>query len=239
MQLIREKSSEPWKVLIYGTPGIGKSTLGSFAPKPVFIDLEKGLSRIDCVRTPVIKNYDDMVESIKALAESDEFETIVFDTLDSVEHILTKKILDDDDRGKNSLGQFDFGKGYELLKARFVNFIKQLEYLNDHGKNVLLIGHETIKTYNDPTCESYDRYQIAVHNKVHDIIFASMDAVLFANYEAATRSRGEKFGSEKHRAVGTGRRIVNTVESPAFVAKNRFGLEPIEELDKSLFGKIK
>ena len=45
MKLAEEKKTG-CPLLIYGPPGIGKSTLASLAPKPIFIDVENGLRRL-------------------------------------------------------------------------------------------------------------------------------------------------------------------------------------------------
>ena len=47
------RQSKPPRVLLYGVEGIGKSTFGSEAPKPIFIQTEDGLDEIDCDRFPL------------------------------------------------------------------------------------------------------------------------------------------------------------------------------------------
>ena len=43
-------SAAPPKVVIYGPEGIGKSTLASKFPAPLFIDVEEGTGRMDVAR---------------------------------------------------------------------------------------------------------------------------------------------------------------------------------------------
>ena len=39
--------------LIYGTDGVGKSTLCSHAPNPIFVGAEKGTEQLDVARFPL------------------------------------------------------------------------------------------------------------------------------------------------------------------------------------------
>jgi hypothetical protein len=51
-----------------------------------------------------------------------------------------------------------------------------------------------------------------------------VDAVLFANYRITTLKSDAGFGKKVVRGVSGGDRLLHTVERPAFLAKNRFGL---------------
>ena len=58
-----------------------------------------------------------------------------------------------------------------------------------------------------------------------------VDAVLFANYRVSTIKSDAGFGKKVVRGVSGGDRLLHTVERPAFLAKNRFGLEEVLPLD--------
>ena len=49
----RGRAARPPRILLYGVEGIGKSTVGSQAPKPIFIQTEDGLDEIACERFPL------------------------------------------------------------------------------------------------------------------------------------------------------------------------------------------
>ena len=83
------------KLLVYGQPGIGKTTLALSAPNPVLFDFDGGISRVNKAHqcpTLQVKSWDE------ALAALDELEkgvvdckTIVIDTgvaLDSAVYML-------------------------------------------------------------------------------------------------------------------------------------------------------
>ena len=61
MEITKGVIKKPWKVLIYGPEGIGKTTFASRFPDPLFIDTEGSTTRINVARLPVPttgrKNY--------------------------------------------------------------------------------------------------------------------------------------------------------------------------------------
>lgn len=233
--IIKGKTPSSWSMLIYGTPGCGKSSLGAQAPKPFFLDLEDGLSRIDgCERSPVLRNWAEVHRWLGFAFKTQDYQTIVIDTLDAMEGILTQKILASH-RDKVTLSDFGYGKGHDILEAEWLKVLGILGQIKATGKNILLIGHEQIQKFEDPSSENYDRFNIKVHRKSASIITAKMDAVLFARYEVFFK---EKEGTKKKRAAGTGERLLHTVEAPCWVAKNRFGLPDIVPMDAELFSKL-
>ena len=50
MNITRGKQAKAQRVIIYGTEGIGKSTLASQFPNPLFIDTEGSTSNMDVAR---------------------------------------------------------------------------------------------------------------------------------------------------------------------------------------------
>src|SRR5262249_6067966 len=66
-QIQRGKVAVPRRVMVYGTHGVGKSTFGSMADRPVFIQTEDGLSGIDCERFPLARSYTDVLSAMTAL----------------------------------------------------------------------------------------------------------------------------------------------------------------------------
>ncbi|MFN6303913.1 MAG: AAA family ATPase, partial [Planctomycetota bacterium] len=51
-QVQRGKAHLPPRILVYGTEGVGKSSLAATTPRPIFIQTEDGLGEIDCDRFP-------------------------------------------------------------------------------------------------------------------------------------------------------------------------------------------
>lgn len=219
MELIRGKQDTAKLVVLYGTSGVGKSTLSSTIENSVFIDIEGGLDEIDCVKTPRVKTYNQFKSYIRDLAK-ESFNTIIIDSADSLENLMTKEILAEHD--KKSLADFGYGKGYELLSDMWTNAIDAFSFVKDKGINVVIIGHDQIQRYEDPRHDGYDKIMLKLHKKSAANLIARCDALLFMTYDMIVKTSENVM--EKNKAVGKGKRIVLCSDNPAYQAKNRFNL---------------
>lgn len=233
MEIIKGRQPAAWLGVVYGVPGIGKSTLAAQAPRPLFLDLEGGLTRIDCDRTPRLGTWQELMEGMKFFFESD-YQSLVIDTVDGLEEIVRRNVCELN--GWKSIEAPGFGKGYAVMMERFQDFLSLCERVKAKNKNVLFIGHEVIKTHQAPDTDAYDRYNLKMNNRLAAILVGRVDFVFFAQYEAHIKS--DRNNDDRLRAVGTGKRILRTQEAPAWIAKNRFGLEPTTDMDASIFGKL-
>ncbi len=134
------KQNVKFKGLIYGQPGIGKSTLALSAPNPVVIDADNGMSRVaPHLRVPSLQvsSYAQILE----LLNSDElapFETIVFDTIGAVLEFMEPYLIKQNPKNAKSDGTLAL-QGYKARKAAFNALVR---ITNDKGKNILFVAHE-------------------------------------------------------------------------------------------------
>src|SRR6058998_2068843 len=61
------KRRRPIYGVIYGPPGIGKSTFGASAPSPIFLQVERGLDQITVPKLPIPKDFAGLYAQIDAL----------------------------------------------------------------------------------------------------------------------------------------------------------------------------
>lgn len=129
-------------VLIYGQPGIGKTTLGVSAPDAVLFDYDGGVQRINGahqVATLQPTSWEDTNAALQEIAnEMPEVQTIVIDTVGKMLDYMSAYIIRTDSKMAMRDGSLSL-KGYGVRKTMFVNFIKQLALM---GKNVIFIAHE-------------------------------------------------------------------------------------------------
>lgn len=129
-------------VLIYGQPGIGKTTLGVSAPDAVLFDYDGGVQRINGahqVATLQPTSWEDTNAALQEIAqEMPEIKTIVIDTVGKMLDYMSAYIIRTDPKMAMRDGSLSL-KGYGVRKTMFVNFIKQLALM---GKNVIFIAHE-------------------------------------------------------------------------------------------------
>ena len=129
-------------VLIYGQPGIGKTTLGVSAPDAVLFDYDGGVQRINGAhQVPTLQptSWEDTNAALKEIAdEMPEVKTIVIDTVGKMLDYMSAYIIKNDPKMAMRDGSLSL-KGYGVRKTMFVNFIKSLAIM---GKNVVFIAHE-------------------------------------------------------------------------------------------------
>lgn len=129
-------------VLVYGQPGIGKTTLGVSAPSAVLFDFDGGVQRINGAhQVPTLQptSWEDTATALQEIQrEMPEVQTIVIDTVGKMLDFMSAYIIKNDPKMAMRDGSLSL-KGYGVRKTMFVNFIKQLAIM---GKNVVFIAHE-------------------------------------------------------------------------------------------------
>ena len=129
-------------VLIYGQPGIGKTTFGVSAPDAVLFDYDGGVQRINGAhQVPTLQptSWEDTNVALQEIQnEMPEIKTIVIDTVGKMLDYMSAYIIKTDPKMAMRDGSLSL-KGYGVRKQMFVNFIKQLSLM---GKNVIFIAHE-------------------------------------------------------------------------------------------------
>lgn len=230
---------EPHFVLIYGPPGIGKTSFAAGAPKSIITGPERGSNQINTARFDDIKTYADTLKSIKWLRnEKHDFQSVGVDSLDTIEPLLWADVAKAD--GKKDIESVGggFQKGYVFALDHWRQFIEELQDLRrNRNMNIICIAHSQIKTMNDPTqMLPYDRFTMKLHeNKQCSAIalwMAAVDTVLFANTEDTVfKDRDKKVKTLNEEGV----RKVYTRRRAAYDAKNRLGLPSDLPLDYSAF----
>lgn len=217
------------KVLIYGVEGIGKTTLASRFPDPLFIDTEGSTARYENIkRLPKPKDWNDINKMIDFVSEKKPCKTLVIDTFDWAEQAEVAGMLKDNNW--KSIETPGYGKGYVVSAERIAAFLTKLEKkLVDRGINVVLNCHSHLKKFESPEeAGSYDRYELKLGAKTGSrtapLVKEWADMILFCNYRTFVEVANDGFGNKKARATGGTERVMYTTRSAVWDAKNRFGL---------------
>jgi hypothetical protein len=88
--------------------------------------------------------------------------------------------------------------------------------------------------------ESYDRFEPDFHKEASTLITSAVDAILFLRQRTIVK---ESEDEKRKIGVGSGREL-HTSETPAFIAGNRFGMDPIyidpdENVWSAMYGAVK
>lgn len=146
MSLIR-KSTEltipsTVKMMIYGQAGMGKSTLALSAPKPLLLDFDNGVKRInlahlDGIDTVQVSSWQDVQQVLQENLSA--YQTIVVDTIGKMmDFIITYKCGTRQPTIKDWSG----------INAEFTWLTRQLSDLN---KNVVFVAHRDTRKEGDDT----------------------------------------------------------------------------------------
>lgn len=223
----------PPRILLCGVEKIGKSTFAAGAPSPIFLPIagEEGIDALDVARFPTIATYDEMTEALGVLAEQDHgYKTVVIDSTSAIEPLVFAKTCEE--AGVNSIEKVGggFGKGYIEALNYWRDITNALDYLREtRGMGCILIGHVTVRTFSDPTSESYDQYELDIHKKAAAALMRWSDAILFANAKVYTKE--VDVGAKKaKRGALRDERVLFTQKRPAHPGGGRgvFGQLPYE-----------
>lgn len=217
----RNESIAAPRVMVYGVEGIGKTTFAAGAPKPIFILTEDGLGSMDIAHFPLAHSVDDVMDAIATLYnEEHDYQTVVIDSLDWLEAIIQKEI-----ETKHDAKDLAYGKGAIIAAQQWRDVLDGLNALrNDKGMAIIMLAHTTIKRFDSPEVEPYDRYQPKLQERSNSVVREWADAVLFANYKTIVKKDDVGFNKTSNRGISTGERLLFTSERPAYMAKNRYGL---------------
>jgi hypothetical protein len=218
------KLNTPFKLLIYGSPGIGKSTFASEAPRPTFIEIGSGSSKIDVKRQPEPSNWNEVFDALDYVGNSkSRYDTIVIDPVNWFERLVDKYVCENNKvKGKSvgNIDEFDYGKGHALARAEWRRLTIRLDELLVAGFNIILVAHSQVKSFKNPIGEDYDRFRPDMNSRSADLLMQWVDDILYASYDMETYEdkKGQIKGTE------SGKRIIHTVESAGWIAKNRCSL---------------
>jgi phage nucleotide-binding protein len=193
------KSNLVLKGLIYGQPGIGKTTLALSANNPLLIDFDKGLHRV----APAYRKDSLQVESFRQVLEllsSEEisdYQTIVIDTLGKLIDRIADYCAELNPKIRQSDGQLSM-KGWGAVKGQFLALLKLLDSKN---KSIIFVAHETEEKDDDKTKKRPDCSGSARKDIVKELDFMG------------------------YMSMAGSKRVIDFSPTEGYYAKNSIGLE--------------
>ena len=200
-----------FRMLIAGYPGIGKTTLGLSAPKPLLIDVDFGINRtMASVRKDYIQPeiYEELLNDLKG--DLSEYETIVIDTGGKLLELMKAYVIKNDIKNAKKDGTLSL-QGYGAVAREFTRFMNDIYY--NLRKHIVIIFHAVEEKQDEET-----KLRILVEGSTKNTVWQNVELGGFIEM------RGDK------KTIG-----FNNCER--YFAKSSFGIKgiyPIPELDGTI-----
>lgn len=156
-------------LLIYGPPGIGKTSIGCTAEAPLLLDFDKGAHRSGFRKDTVQVESWATVESMTA-EDLAEYKTIVVDTAGRCLDSMTANIIKGNPKMAGFAGALSL-QGYGALKSAFATW---MGFLASLGKDVVLIAHDREDKKGDELI-----FRADIQGSSHGEVFKRADGVAY------------------------------------------------------------
>ena len=233
MEITKGIQKVPIRTVIYGQEKIGKSTLASNFPNPVFIDTEDGTMNLDVSRAPKPQSWTALLGTIDSLNKNQQgFKTLVIDSVDWAQALCVQHILaahPKDGVALNSIEELGYGRGYVYLAEEFGRLLTALtELTKATGMHIVVVCHAAIRKFELPEeGGTYDRWELKLERRpasgtsVQAIVKEWADLLLFASYKTMVIEQE----SGKKKASGE-KRVLRTQHTAVWDGGNRYNLKP-------------
>lgn len=184
------------RMLIAGYPGIGKTTLALSAPRPLHIDCDFGLDRVEArYRVPFIQpqSYDELLADLVPENLRD-FETLVFDTGGQLLTLMSLWAMKKDPKYGQRDGTLSL-KGYGFVGKEFMRLMDYCFY--ELKKHIVMVFHAVEEKDGDNT-----RLRIKVEGQTKNNVWEPMDLGGFMEMHGNDRVIGFS-NCERYFAKGT------------------------------------
>lgn len=214
--------------VIFGTGGIGKSTLAAFLPAPLFLDVEGSTKKLNVTFDKELRmepTWAMLRGKLAAIASSPPqgVKSIVIDTATTAEELAKEHVIATrtTDKGKrvDSIEGFGWGKGWQFCYDEFNGLLADLDRIVAQGIHVCLIAHEVASPVPNPAGEDFIRWEPHLYSgdkkgrgSVRERVKNWAEHVIFVGYDVFV---------EEGKGQGSGTRTIYTQELPTHIAKSR------------------
>lgn len=212
------------RVLIYGQPGLGKTSMAFTARTPLCLDFDKGSHRSKQRKDVLeIDQWADVMELMKDAATLlAAYDTIIVDTVGRCLDIISQHLMRENYKLGNKNGALTM-QGWGELKGVFGQWMRQLTLL---GKDVILIAHDK---------EDKDGDTKYLRPDVQGGSYAEvMKTVDFAGYLQMVNNQRNLNFNPTDRWIGKNAADLPVVSIPDFAEQPDYFARVIEHMKRSL-----
>jgi len=162
LKIERSRRERPRLAIVYGEPGIGKTTLAARLGDALLIDLEDRAGHVD-VDVVRVDSWLALRATIREIATADiKYPVIAIDTIDRAQDLATAWLCAE--RGWDTLDTPGYGRGYVELRAAMLALADDIMDVIAAGRGVLLLAHAQRQRVEDPVQGEWDRWSVRLHD---------------------------------------------------------------------------
>ncbi len=192
-------------LLIEGKHGVGKTTLALSSKRPLLIDVESGVDRVDAYYrkdTLVCDTWEQLLNDLE-ISDLSNYDTLVIDTLGSAIDLMTPYLIAQNPKYKQDTSNQLSMKGWGAVKVELKNLIK---VCREKKKDLIIITHCKADKDGETTI-----YVPDIGGSMKDDIFNDIDLACFM----------ETIGNK---------RTINFTPTDRFSAKGNHGIVGVYEI---------
>ena len=202
----------PRLAIVYGEPGIGKTTLAARISGCYLVDVEDRAAHVDAVGERV-DDWPGLRAVVRAFAaESHPYRVLALDTLDRAQDLCAAWICAQ--RGWDTLDAPGYGRGYVELRAGMMALADDLVDVVTSGRGVLLLAHAQRQRVEDPVQGEWDRWSVRLHDAPRSSVAAVyVERADIIGLAAMAVARVSREGERQQRARAAGRYLYTTPDA--------------------------
>lgn len=212
-------------VLLYGVGKVGKTSLASEFPDPIYLptDGERTPEGVDLPTPGTIESFGDLLDVFGELLSTEhDRKTVIVDSLDGLEPLIWQATCAR--LNVSSIEEPGYGKGYIEADTEWYEFFQAISALKNAGMAVVQIAHPEIARFDSPTSDPYSRYGIKLNKRASALAREKSDIVAFMNYRVSIKEKEVGFKKTVAHAEGGSERQIHLEERAGFVAGNRYSM---------------
>ena len=226
------------RLIVFGEEKIGKSTLGSQAPDPIFMNVEDGADYLNItrafqkdgsVKSAAEATYQDCCDIVSALLyQPHDFKTLVVDTMDALEMKIIKGMLEEYNTVSLSdpkVKEFAYGGAHNMLASRVKFLLDGFDMLREQRNMcIIVIVHSKVERVDDdPMDDAHLRHVFRLSGKVDGLVKDWADCIVLARQNLYIKQEDAGFGQKISKAID-GERFLCGGKSHAYSGGGRVTL---------------
>lgn len=241
--ITKTKPKPPPCVVVYGLPGVGKTTMAAAIPDAVLLPVEDGTGSLEVDALPRPTTFSAIIDSVRALTtEPHAYRVLVIDTVDAAEALLFAEVTRRANVDTIEEVGGGYGKGYTAALEGWQTLCAAIAELNARrGVVTVLLAHSAVVAYKNPEGPDYDRYTLKIHAKAAAFLIGFASVVLFAGYSDTVqlnKADARRADADLKRGkVRSGERFLRSKRSASADAKSRYTMPDEVPLSAAALGR--